>query len=769
MKIQQISWFSILFSLLMAGFFLFFPQSGHAQSRGCDIISFTMSPSGPDYNYGAVIFLDGKSNCGTVKFEIDGQSRSEIGSTNQTMNLNTAEWGAGSHQVCFVARGEGGWENADRRCNTINVNGNPPPPPTATPAGRGCDITSFTMSPAGPNYTLGAEIFLNGHSNCGTVKFEIDGQSRSEIGSTNQTMNLNTSEWGIGSHQVCFVARGNGGWENADRRCNTINVNENPPPPPPTATPAGRGCDITSFTMSPAGPNYKLGDLIFLDGKSNCGTVKFKIDGQSRSEIGSTNQTMNLNTSEWGTGSHQICFVARGNGGWENADRRCNTINVNGNPPPPPPTATPAGRGCDITSFTMSPAGPNYKLGDLIFLQGKSNCGTVKFEIDGQSRSEIGSTNQTINLNSKDWGLGNHQVCFVARGEGGWENADRKCNSINVSLEGKPNPTGNNDSNNSNTSCYQWYVGNRVALRKGAEIRTGSGSQYTVHTFVPEDGWLVDIIDGPRVIGDAVWFDISRKGIDNGGTGWVDALSASKDICGIKMDNQPISSLPLQGTSDNPQEKPVDVNEISPEIPVPPVPDCPWWMKPLCELSTPVQASDGTVQASDGNGNSSCNGWQWVCDLNNWWNSLWNKSDNTQPKNEEINPNNGQSLSTQTIEQRVNQFLAPYGLKLGDKVGNGECVALASKLAFRPSYGGVYATAADYVKNNPNTPLLQNTDVDQCDILLDGIHTAIIFEVQGNNLIIVEQNWPVGNGIRNNEFPANDNDAHIIKSDCKIP
>lgn len=71
-----------------------------------------------------------------------------------------------------------------------------------------------------------------------------------------------------------------------------------------------------------------------------------------------------------------------------------------------------------------------------------------------------------------------------------------------------------------------WSVGQRVYLRQGAQIRTGSGPEYQVHTVVPQDAWPVDVIGGPRCLASGEWWDISRANIDGGGTGWVERAQA---------------------------------------------------------------------------------------------------------------------------------------------------------------------------------------------------------------------------------------------------
>lgn len=83
-------------------------------------------------------------------------------------------------------------------------------------------------------------------------------------------------------------------------------------------------------------------------------------------------------------------------------------------------------------------------------------------------------------------------------------------------------------------ACYNWAVGQRVGLKGGTQIRTGSGLSYTVHTTLPADAnnWQVDIIGGPRSADGQEWWDISRKNIDGGGTGWVYKSQAGWDLCG---------------------------------------------------------------------------------------------------------------------------------------------------------------------------------------------------------------------------------------------
>lgn len=113
-------------------------------------------------------------------------------------------------------------------------------------------------------------------------------------------------------------------------------------------------------------------------------------------------------------------------------------------------------------------------------------------------------------------------------------------------------------------SNEQWQVGARVELCAGAQIRSGSGFSYPTHTIVPENNWQVEIIDGPRNNGGVTWWNISRKNIDGGGTGWVYFEQAG--LCNSNNDEipAPFSESPPDGTdpeNNNPENtQPIDPN-----------------------------------------------------------------------------------------------------------------------------------------------------------------------------------------------------------------
>jgi hypothetical protein len=105
-----------------------------------------------------------------------------------------------------------------------------------------------------------------------------------------------------------------------------------------------------------------------------------------------------------------------------------------------------------------------------------------------------------------------------------------------------------------------WTVGKLIGLRAGTCIREGPGLNYRAHTRVPEDNWIVMVIDGPRQANGKTWYDTSRKaaGDPSGGTGWVMADWSDRDC-----------SSPVAAPQPQPQPQP----QPAPSVPVPPNPD----------------------------------------------------------------------------------------------------------------------------------------------------------------------------------------------------
>jgi len=90
-----------------------------------------------------------------------------------------------------------------------------------------------------------------------------------------------------------------------------------------------------------------------------------------------------------------------------------------------------------------------------------------------------------------------------------------------------------------------WDLGHDVGLCQGTEIR--HGPNLVVHTVVPEDDWLVQVIDGPRTVDGDVWWDTSRAaaGDPSGGTGWVSESQAEAACNGQGSDESVVGLAPL--------------------------------------------------------------------------------------------------------------------------------------------------------------------------------------------------------------------------------
>lgn len=211
-----------------------------------------------------------------------------------------------------------------------------------------------------------------------------------------------------------------------------------------------RGCNIQNFSMNPVDP-YILGDHVQLLGTSNCGTVKFEINGQSKSETGQPNQNMTWKTEEFGSGTHQVCFVARGEGGWENADRRCRTVYVEGGQAPPSGSNNNGNVvRCWINSFGVTPG--SLGKGEVFHLSGQGQCDgnarASRFSLDDNPFSETGSYQNSANLATNNISTGIHKLCFHITG-GDWKDAATSCVNVTVNASG---PSGNDTAQGGQTN-----------------------------------------------------------------------------------------------------------------------------------------------------------------------------------------------------------------------------------------------------------------------------------------------------------------------------
>ena len=256
---------TILFLVLI----ILLPESDIYSDSSCSISSFTMTPSGT-VPLGTHVFLEGHSNCGTVKFTVNGISKAEIGQGNQTETLKTEEFGTGTLEVCFLARGDGGWENANKSCKTLYVQGSQGAPEGSSTNGH-CWVKSFTASPG--KVQVGNTIKLAGYGQCDgnarASKFTIDGKSFNEKGSNTNDASWNTSGYSTGSHKVCFLIT-SGEWDDGSKSCTTVTLKSNSQEPNapaqgdpadnrPTAIPStssSNGSSSSSTTSNNSCPNH---------------------------------------------------------------------------------------------------------------------------------------------------------------------------------------------------------------------------------------------------------------------------------------------------------------------------------------------------------------------------------------------------------------------------------------------------------------------------------------------------------------------------------
>jgi len=200
-----------------------FTLAENAHARGCSISEFTMTPN-PPYTLGTHVQLYVKSNCGTVRFEINGKPKAEIGSSEQRETWKTEEFGSGTHTVCAVARGEGGWENADRRCRDVYVSGGQGP--TSGGPSR-CYVTSFVVTPdSGP---IGTKFNLASQGQCDgnmrAARYTINGSGFGEHSNNTYSTNWNSSGYAAGKYTICYLVTA-GDWNAAASSCVQVTLTQ---------------------------------------------------------------------------------------------------------------------------------------------------------------------------------------------------------------------------------------------------------------------------------------------------------------------------------------------------------------------------------------------------------------------------------------------------------------------------------------------------------------------------------------------------------------
>lgn len=436
-------------------------------------------------------------------------------------------------------------------------------------AASDCWVEFFDTSPASP-VVVGTDILMHGKGNCSggvrAVRFTVDADSKAETSIPEQSEYFRTNEYGAGTHTLCFWVAGgsDGSWDAAAKDCRTYEV-----------LPQDSGgdsdddsgndiakCWVESFNLSPASP-VVVGTDVLMYGKGGCDggvrAVRFTVDGDSKAEIGLPEQSEYFRTNEYGTGTHTLCFWVAGgsDSSWSAAARDCRYFEViqenRGDD-----SNDDSGNGvtnCWVEFFNISPSSP-VVLGTDVLMQGKGGCDggvrAVRFTVDGDSKAEIGLPKQSEYFRTNEYGIGTHTLCFWVAGgsDGSWDAAARECIKYNVAqspLDITPESPEWSQESNAPSSDSTWYVGARIGLCAGAQIRTGSGFSYPTHTIVPENNWQVDIIDGPRNANGVTWWDISRENIDGGGTGWIYFEQAG--LCGSNSDSGQTSDSDNEGNA----------------------------------------------------------------------------------------------------------------------------------------------------------------------------------------------------------------------------
>lgn len=147
------------------------------------------------------------------------------------------------------------------------------------------------------------------------------------------------------------------------------------------------------------------------------------------------------------------------------------------------------------------------------------------------------------------------------------------------------------------------------------------------------------------------------------------------------------------------------------------------------------------------------------------------------------------SYSETDIQNAASCWLHTFDKSLGDRVGDGQCTALARMLTTAPGYGkvnnGHNLGGYDYVKQQQNKgihiPLLADVKsiVKPCDnLILVGSkfdaagHTVVVFypDLANDKIYYLDQNYN-GEGIafRQLRVSENESNTYVISADCKRP
>jgi hypothetical protein len=665
-----------------------------------------------------------------------------------------------------------------------------------------------------------------------------------ESGEVEFERSFNTDGWGPGWYtiRVEVAKQGDNNWSspNVTEASYELTSASQPPPPEPPNNP-DISCSIDSFDVWPS--SATIGQDVNITGTGSCNTgvraIRVKVDGGSTYvyEIGAPalDATWHVSDGAW-EGSHEIRIEVAGWGDndWVYADSRSRNILITspGELPPPSDSSFNTGDvikiGYDVFVIINGERRlvPNPETLDALCISQN------RIDNKGMSDSEL----KDIHRGSDIPDVNRDHSGFATFQEQYFSNCDSNSTGQPDQLEEHP------DQNPNLPDSSGWYIGARVALCAGATIRSGSGFNYPTHTIVPENNWQVDIINGPRNSGGVTWWDISRANIDGGGTGWVYFEQAAMSNCGGTSGE---STENDSEEGDNPIKPPVQPEPTPLESD-----DCGWFMgcahaaepsSPEILKASPTQVNICSPTCQDenwiefripvGHENLQLHTRLWLPfdllagpsvpfqselqgdyiivrmgvshrliqiltwnglfkdivnalrDPNNWWLSY-----KLAPGSSAEEPDRPQTTDEQFKKTDLKNWLSGYGLTVGQKFGDGNCVTLAREfVGFESLDGG----AKQYVSSHQNQIQLlkdANIEASKCYIILfigNGYdskngHTAVLYKNNSDSITVIEQNfqekdpncWDETNGqwgVCSRNIPSTmfDNSTYIVEGSCK--
>ena len=452
---------------------------------------------------------------------VNGSNCHESGAPDITGSFGTDGLAPGTYYITVqvAAKGDNNWANPTWTSGQFQVTANQPapqpsqPPPPSGPS-KGPSV-NFSFSPSG-SQTVGSSVNIHvavNSSNPGGTKFNVSCGGVSKAESTevqfDSTWNTNGCDSGVQQVTICSRSTDDPNWANST-------------------------CQTQDYSLSPAAVAVPTPSAKFWADSNNIQT------GQCTNLYWQTNDADSVNidgNSVLNSGSKQVCpsvtekytLTATNQSG--NAYRNI-TIVVSNQPSPP----------------SSSDVASNFQTGDAIQI-GSNVYVIVNGERDlvpnpdtldalGISRSQINNQGfsdsdlSTIPQGSDIPAVDRDPSGFAAFKNQYFPNTTPINSGPISTVPPVPNsPTQSQQGNLPRNSSCTWYVGARIGLKAGSAIRVGSGMSYGIETIVPSDDWQVDIIDGPRSTDGVTWWDISRKNIDGGGTGWVYFEQAGMSGC----------------------------------------------------------------------------------------------------------------------------------------------------------------------------------------------------------------------------------------------